>query len=376
MWLYQKNCKDKMSIKPTLLILGKLPPPLIGPAIATQIILNSSLNDTFNLIHLDTRINKEVATMGRWSFSKLIKSFSIYLAFIAKVKKHQPKIILVPISQTTMGFLKDIPFIWLGKWMGKKVVIQLRGSNFKNWINGTNGLVKNLIKTTLKKCVGAIVLGNNLKYLFADYFAEEQIHVVPNGANYELEEKQEKELTVLYLANFLPSKSFDDILKGVAILKKRGISNFKLKAAGAWDDQNFKEECTTFIKTHQLNNIKLYSPQSGKAKMQLFADADVFVFCPKMPEGHPWVIVEAMANSLPIIATNQGAMVESVKEGENGFIIPVENPDLIADRLGKLLSNEGLRKQMALKSKEIYRNNFTEERMVENLASVFHNILS
>ncbi|MCO6499347.1 MAG: glycosyltransferase family 4 protein [Vicingus serpentipes] len=364
-----------MSVKPTILILGKLPPPLIGPAIATQIILNSKLKEAFQLVHLDTRMNKEVATMGRWSFSKMIRSVVIYFEFISLVRKHQPQIILVPISQTTMGFLKDALFIWLGKWMGKKVLIQLRGSNFKNWLNGTSSFVTSLVKITLKKCVGVIVLGHNLKHLFADYFNEEQIFVVPNGANYNLETKKEEELTILYLANFLPAKSFDDILKAIIFLKEKGIANFKLKAAGAWDNEHFKTTCLALIEEHQLVNVELLPPQSGREKMQLFADADIFVFCPKMPEGHPWVIVEAMANSLPIIATDQGAIIESVMDGENGFIVSPEQPDTIAEKLELLLKDEALRKQMAAKSKEYYQANFTEEKMVQNLGGVFRKVL-
>lgn len=364
-----------MSSKPTILILGKLPPPLMGPAIATQIILNSTLQEEFKLVHLDTRMNTDVATMGRWSFSKLVRSIGIYFEFISKVRKHQPNLILVPISQTTMGFLKDAPFIWLGKLMGKKVLIQLRGSNFKNWLNVASGFTRSFVKMTLKKCVGVIVLGNNLKHLFEDYFTEEQIFVVPNGANYQLQTKQTEELTVLYLANFLPSKSFDDVLKALAILKQKGIVDFKFKAAGAWDNDTFKQQCLTIIENNQLENVELFSPQSGEAKMQLFADADIFVFCPKMPEGHPWVIVEAMANGLPIIATDQGAIIESVIEGENGFIVPTESPEVIAEKLEQLIKDGELRKQFAEYSKQHYLTDFTETKMVENLSKAFKRVM-
>lgn len=81
----------------------------MGPAIATQIILKSSLLNNFNLVHFDTRINKEIATMGKWGIAKIFKSISIYFKFLKEIKKHQPAIILVPISQTTLGFLKMHP---------------------------------------------------------------------------------------------------------------------------------------------------------------------------------------------------------------------------------------------------------------------------
>jgi glycosyltransferase involved in cell wall biosynthesis len=363
-----------MSKKPTILILGKLPPPLIGPAIATNIILNSGLKEQFNLVHFDTRINKEVATMGRWSMGKSFKMMSLYRQYKRMVKATQPDIILVPISQTTMGFYKDARFISIGAKYAK-VIVQLRGSNFKNWLASAGSSTNKFVKKTLTKCAGAIVLGNNLKYLFKGFFAEENIFVVPNGANYELQKKTTEELSVLYLANFLPSKSFDDVLRAVVLLKEKGITNFKLNAVGAWDNEAFKQNCADIIKDHELTNVELFPPQTGKAKMQMFADADVFVFCPKMPEGHPWVIVEALANGLPIIATDQGAIIESVIDNRNGFIVPPEQPEIIAQKLEQLINDETLRSQLGQNSKGHYLANFTEEKMMENLANVFNMVL-
>lgn len=364
-----------MDNKPTVFILGKLPPPFMGPAIATQLILNSELKNKFNLIHFDTRINADVASMGKWSFNKAWKSIQLYFYFLKKINQHQPDLILVPISQTTMGFIKDAPFILLGKWKNKKVIIQLRGSNFKNWLSSANSITNFFVKKTLKNTKGVIVLGNNLKHLFQDFYAEDKIFVVPNGANYHIEKRNNHELNVLYFANFLPSKSFDDILKAVLLLKEKNSSNFKLTAAGAWDNKQFKNKCLNFIEEHQLNNVTILSPQSGKEKMQLFANSDIFVFCPKMPEGHPWVIVEAMANSLPIIATNQGAIIESVIDGKNGFIVSAENPRAIAEKLKTLLTDKNKRSEFSNYSKTHYNNNFTEEKMVENLEKVFDIII-
>lgn len=360
-----------MNKKPILLILGKLPPPFMGPAIATQIILNSELKNEFDLVHFDTRINNEVAAMGKWSFSKVVKSIKLYWSYAKTISQHQPDLILVPISQTTMGFLKDTPFILLGKWKQKKVLIQLRGSNFKNWLNEASFLTNKLVKYVLKKTVGVIVLGKNLVHLFEGFYANHQIFVVPNGANYTLEKRTTTEINVLYFANFLPSKSFDTVLKAIQLLKAKQITNFTLTAAGAWDNEAYKTTCLAFIKEHQLTNVKLLPPQSGKAKMQLFANSDVFVFCPKMPEGHPWVIVEAMANGLPIIATNQGAIVESVIDEKNGFIVPTEAPNNIAEKLEVLIKNEALRESFSAHSTQLYQAHFTEEKMVEHLAKVF-----
>lgn len=55
-----------MNNKPTVCIFGKLPPPYMGPAIATQILLQSRLKNNFNLVHIDTKINEDLKSMGSW----------------------------------------------------------------------------------------------------------------------------------------------------------------------------------------------------------------------------------------------------------------------------------------------------------------------
>ena len=364
-----------MSEKPTILVLGKLPPPLIGPAIATDIILNSRLNQEFNLLHLDTRLNTDVATMGRWSFSKLFKTRTLHKKYKAMLVEHKPDLVLIPISQTSMGFLKDYPFLKIAHKQGIKTVVQLRGSNFLNWINSSSTWIQKTVRKGLGMAEGVIVLGENLRYLFEDYFPKNRIFVVSNGANYRLENSRSDELEILYLANFLPSKGFDDVLEAVVLLKEKGITNFRLNAAGAWDNPNFKKKCTEIIADNNLANVDLLLPVSGKDKMQLLANASIFVFCPRMPEGHPWVIVEALANALPVLATDQGAIVESVLHENNGYIVPANDPEAIAIHLEKLIGDANLRGQFSTASLVHYRNNFTEEKMVEQLSKVFKTLI-
>ena len=84
-------------------------------------------------------------------------------------------------------------------------------------------------------------------------------------------------------------------------------------------------------------------------------------------EGHPWVIVEAMASGLPIITTDQGCIKESVIDGENGFIIPKRDPDSIAEKIIHLIEQPELRERMGKKSRQLYEANLTEEHFVQRM---------
>ena len=93
------------------------------------------------------------------------------------------------------------------------------------------------------------------------------------------------------------------------------------------------------------------------------------------PEGHPWVIVEAMAAGLPIISTDQGAITESVVDGVNGFIVEKRNPTAIAEKIITLIDDTHLRHKMGKASRIFYEEKFTEKHLVENFKTCFYAVI-
>jgi glycosyltransferase involved in cell wall biosynthesis len=360
--------------KKKVLLLGKLPPPYMGPAIAAQIILQSDLKNRVDLFFLDTRANASIHTLGKWSLGKVLKNLSLYWKLCRMIGKHKPDLVLIPISQTTGGFIKDSIYILLARLMGKKVLLQLRGSNFKHWISQASGLTQGYVRFVLKRTEGIIVLGKKLKHLFEDYFPEEKIFVVPNGGDYNIPQKrvQSEELRMLYLSNLLAAKGIEDVFKAVEMVY-RTHKNFSVDLIGDWLHAETKEACLALLENHSLP-IRIHSPEESRNKLQYLADADIFVFPPREPEGHPWAIVEAMAAGLPVISTDMGAITESVLDGMNGFIVDPANPEQIAAKLQTLIADKSLRKKMGEESRRLYLNNFTEERMVAGLLAVIHQV--
>lgn len=359
--------------KRKVLILGKLPPPYMGPAIATGIILNSDLKNRFILSFLNTKANDSISTLGKWNFQKVFRNVSIYFKMLAKMIKHRPDVVLIPISQTTTGFVKDSLFIWIARAFGGKVVVQLRGSNFKNWINQASPKAKRYVSRMLQKTQGVIVLGNNLRYLFEDYYPAERIFVVPNGANYQIPNRQasnREEFKILYLSNLLSSKGIEDVFEAIAILKETH-AGFSVDFIGEWLHENTKQYCLKLAEEKQLP-VRIHSSEASRNKFQYLSNADVFVFPPREPEGHPWSIVEAMAAGLPVISTDQGAIVESVIDGVNGYVVEPKHPDQIANKLRLLIDNKNLREKMAQAARNLYLQNFTEEKMVDRFSDVFN----
>jgi glycosyltransferase involved in cell wall biosynthesis len=208
--------------------------------------------------------------------------------------------------------------------------------------------------------------------------------VVPNGANfinftYAPNRKRylnNEKFNILFLSNLRREKGFFDVLAAIPEIA-RFAGNAQFVFAGEWRDKETKLEFYRFIKVHSKLPIKLLGPVYGKSKLNLLSSADIFVFPTYYPaEGHPWVIVEAMAAGIPIITTNQGAITESVKDGVNGFIVEKRNPRQIAEKIKFLIDHPDIRKKMGEESRRLYLENFTEEKMIERLSNAFHAVLS
>lgn len=78
----------------------------------------------------------------------------------------------------------------------------------------------------------------------------------------------------------------------------------------------------------------------------LMAQADVFVL-PTLDEGFAAVLLQAMACGLPVLATTNSGGEDVVREGENGFIVPIRDADALQEKLSWFSSHPEKRREMA-----------------------------
>lgn len=359
--------------KPKVIVLGKIPPPYIGPAIATQIIINSALNCHFDLNHLDISHHKSLNDLGKLSIKNLIYPFRLYTQMLLRLIMFRPDIVYIPSQQSKVPYLRDIPLILLCKVFGAKVVCHLRGGNFLKWYSQQCGPgMQKTIQRVQKMVDAQIVLGHNLKCLYTPIMDANKIHVVANGANYTYPDKKvSNKIRVLYLGNLLRDKGIFDVIEVAKQLIH--IELLEFVCAGSFLNEQEKQEILQQEST--LNNLTIINSVVGADKFALLKSADIFLF-PSYNEGHPWVIVEALGAGLPIISTDTGAIIQNVKHGENGFIVDAKSPDQIKTHILTLLKNPELKDKMSESSRRLYESDFTEKNLVENLKMVFDHVLS
>jgi glycosyltransferase involved in cell wall biosynthesis len=81
--------------------------------------------------------------------------------------------------------------------------------------------------------------------------------------------------------------------------------------------------------------------------LALYRKADIFTL-PTLGDCSPWVIVEAMAMQLPVVATRVGGIPEVVIHGETGLLIPPNSPEALAEAIRELGKDPARRRAMGI----------------------------
>lgn len=87
----------------------------------------------------------------------------------------------------------------------------------------------------------------------------------------------------------------------------------------------------------------------------------------------PNVVMEAMANNVPVVATNAGGTGELVKDGENGFLCEINNTEEIYQKLKQLIENDKLRQKFIDAAYQTIADRFTFKQSIDKLEQALFN---
>ena len=168
----------------------------------------------------------------------------------------------------------------------------------------------------------------------------------------ELKIKEDK--IIISVGRFVHCKGYDILLKAAVNFPK----DMGIYIIGAEPTQEYLK----LQKDLNLTNVHFVGFQNKESLKKWYRAADVFVL-PTREDIWGLVINEAMAQGLPVITTDKCvAGLELIKEGQNGYIVPVENIKALANAITKIFTQDY--KTMGQKSLEIIKP-YTIENMAK-----------
>jgi glycosyltransferase involved in cell wall biosynthesis len=109
---------------------------------------------------------------------------------------------------------------------------------------------------------------------------------------------------------------------------------------------------------------------------RLLRATDVLVLASKGWEGLPLTVLEAMASSLPVVASDVGGTREAIVDGETGVLFPPGDAAALAQGILSLAGDPLLAQQMGQRGLARVREHFTFQRMARETAALYEQLLS
>ncbi len=106
----------------------------------------------------------------------------------------------------------------------------------------------------------------------------------------------------------------------------------------------------------------------------LFAAADGFVL-PSRSEGSPYVLLEAMALGLPVVATEVGGVPAMLDGGANGLLVRAEDPPALAAAILRLVQFPQAAKRRAELARQAIAGPLSASRMADATADFYADVL-
>jgi L-malate glycosyltransferase len=178
---------------------------------------------------------------------------------------------------------------------------------------------------------------------------------------------------VATVGNIRRVKGHDVFIKAAASIVAQ-FPSVSFNIAGDVLEPDYFEELQTLIRHLKLSEH--FHFVGGVANLREYlSTANIFVL-PSRSEGFSNAIVEAMAASLPVVATHVGGNAEAVTDGISGFIVPSEDPAALAGAIARLLFDPQKALEMGAAGKKLASEKFTTDAMMHQITLAYASLLA
>jgi len=178
---------------------------------------------------------------------------------------------------------------------------------------------------------------------------------------------------VCFAGRLLYDKGIYDFVAAVKLLKKRGVQA-RFCLAGDLDIKN-----PTGLNIEDLNslredkNIEVLGFKKNIAT--LYAKAHI-ICLPSYREGLPKSLIEAAAASRAIVTTDVPGCRDAIIPNKTGLLVPVKNPEKLADALQWLIEQPQERIAMGKAGRQLAEKEFRIEKIIKNHTDIYQELLA
>ena len=200
----------------------------------------------------------------------------------------------------------------------------------------------------------------NMDLQNAFYIPAQKVHVLyyalddPVKGMRQADRPSNRPVHVLCVGRMHHSKGQDILLRAISLLRKE-VPDFTVEFVG---DGPYRDEYVALAQSLGLLDRCMFSGVVQHDEvMRKMAQADICVV-PSRSEAFGLVAIESMAVGTPVIASRVGGIVESVRDGRDGFLFDSDDENSLAKKLQRLFGDHTLRQEMGRNARRRFLQKF------------------
>lgn len=183
-----------------------------------------------------------------------------------------------------------------------------------------------------------------------------------------------KELRILYVGRISERKNVLGLIQSFSQLLRHQPSA-RLLLAGDADDPTYRVRCTERVQELDLDHhVQFLGNIDRPALLDELSRSTCLILVSKQ-ETAPMIVMEAMAASVPVVASNICGLPYMIEDGKTGYLVDPCDEVQIVDRLLKLLSSPALSAQMGEAAREVAYERFHANVIAQKTHAVYREAL-
>lgn len=178
-----------------------------------------------------------------------------------------------------------------------------------------------------------------------------------------------------YVGRLETEKGIINFIYALKIIKKNYINSLKNFRAIIIGSGSLEKKIKNLIKDNNLENLINLPGFIAHETLSDYLNDIKLLVCPSYHEGVPRIVLESMACGTPILATRVGGIPDILKDGENGFLLTINEPEEIANRIFFLLKNPTLLKNVS-KNILIWINEYQKDLLAKKWEIAINRLLT
>jgi len=360
---------------PKILLVAHMGKPWGGISSLFEAIFQTEIRNNFNIRFLESSIPQEKTSLGKVGLRPILHSFQTICLFTFTIFNFKPDVIHI-VTAHRGSFVKNGLLVVVSKFLQRKVILAPHCSFFALLPPNSSKIWTWWVKLILNRCDCLLVLSKEWMVL-PPFIKAKLIKYLPNSINTEMysivkrSRKSSDLVNILFMGHISEEKGIFDLIQAINLLVQEGVGNFLVTITGEEIDIYELKEIKNQIRELNIEKyIHFQEPIFGNEKITCFSKSDIFIL-PSHHEGMPMVILEAMAASLPIIATNVGGIPDILEDGLTGILIPPRSTISLASEIKKLIQNPLMRLEMGKNGQKKAQRDYDIRKYIEKLGDIY-----